>query len=118
MAKRLTLMTALVLGGLTLVAASGAVAPAQARVWVGIGVAPWGYPGYYPDPYYYGYPPPVVYAPPPAYYAPAPAPMPQATGPAPQAAANWYYCANPQGYYPYVPTCSVAWRQVAATPQQ
>ena len=71
----------------------------------------WGYP--YPsyDPYYY---PPY-----PAYYAPPPGPQPQApvqaTGaPPPQ---YWYYCDNPQGYYPHVQTCSSAWRPVAPTQQ-
>ncbi len=63
-------------------------------------------------PYYYGYPaygPPVYYAPPvvePTVVQPA--------GPAP--APVWYYCDNPQGYYPYVQSCSSAWRQVPATP--
>lgn len=50
----------------------------------------------YPDPYT----PPVVAVAPPV--APAPAP----------AAQNWYYCANPQGYYPYVPQCAVPWQAV------
>lgn len=29
----------------------------------------------------------------------------------------WYYCANPPGYYPYVPQCRVDWQKVHATPQ-
>jgi len=69
----------------------------------------WGYP--YPYPYYY--------QPYPAYYAPPAGPAPQApvqaTGTPPQ--QYWYYCDNPQGYYPYVANCSSAWRQVAPTPQ-
>jgi len=69
----------------------------------------WGYP--YPYPYYY---PPY-----PAYYAPPAAPPPQApiqaTGAPPQ--QFWYYCDNPQGYYPYVTDCSSSWRQVTPTPQ-
>lgn len=46
----------------------------------------------YPDPYV----PPVVVAPPatPAQY--------------------WYYCPNPQGYYPYVPQCFAPWQPVPA----
>jgi hypothetical protein len=36
--------------------------------------------------------------------------------PAPPANASWYYCDNPAGYYPTVPTCSSAWREVPATP--
>lgn len=52
-------------------------APAQARVFVGIGVPFYG-PGFYPPPIYYP-PPPVYYAPPPpTYYIP-----PQAYGAAP-----------------------------------
>ena len=43
--------------------------PAQARVFVGVGV-PFCGPGFYPPPYYY--PPPVYYPPPPPYYAPPP----------------------------------------------
>ena len=45
-----------------------ASAPAQARIFVGVGIPFYG-PGYYPAPYYY--PPPVYYAPPPpVVYAP------------------------------------------------
>jgi hypothetical protein len=80
-------------------------APAQARVFVGIGV---GVPFYYPPPYYY-YPPPVVYVPP-AF--PAPTYAPTYVQPPPQ---SWYYCDNPQGYYPSVQACSTEWRQVPAT---
>lgn len=62
---------------------------------------------YAPYPYYY---PPDYYAPP-AYYAPAPAPM-AALPP------SWYYCDNPQGYYPYVASCAGGWRQVPAQLQR
>nr|WP_294551407.1 hypothetical protein [uncultured Rhodopila sp.] len=47
--------------------------PADARVFVGIGVGVpfYGYgPGFYPAPFYY--PPPVYYAPPPVFYTPPP----------------------------------------------
>ena len=44
--------------------------PAQARVFVGIGLPFYG-PGFYPPPVYYP-PPPVYLPPPPAYYAPPP----------------------------------------------
>jgi hypothetical protein len=67
---------------------------------------------------YWGYPYPYYYPPYPAYYPPpqgAPSQAPaQATGAPPQ--QFWYYCDNPQGYYPYVQNCSSAWRQVAPTP--
>ena len=49
----------------------------------------------YPDPYE----PPIVVAP--------------SAPPAPQ---YWYYCANPQGYYPYVPNCPGPWQRVPARP--
>ncbi len=64
-----------------------AASPAQARVFIGIGVPFFG-PGFYPAPYYY--PPPVYYAPPPAYYAPPPvvyAPPQQSYSPAPNQTA-------------------------------
>jgi hypothetical protein len=60
-------------------------APAQARVFVGVGLGvPFYGPGFYPG-YYPGYypPPPVYYAPPPVYYAP-----PQTYTPAPAAAPS------------------------------
>lgn len=60
----------------------GATAPAAARVWFGIGIAP---PVFVGPPAYY-YPPPPVYYPPPTYYAPPPAsyaPPPASTAPAP-----------------------------------
>lgn len=30
----------------------------------------------------------------------------------------WYFCRKPQGYYPYVRECRVAWQKVPATPPQ
>ncbi len=88
--------------------------------WGGWDLAYWGYPY---APYY-----PYYYPPYPAYYAPSPGAPPQGVplqGAAPQEPAQtmgapppqfWYYCDNPQGYYPYVTNCSSAWREVAATP--
>lgn len=66
----------------------------------------------YPDPYQ----PPVVMVQtpqPPVYVEQAPTPV--QTAPQTQ---FWYYCANPSGYYPYVPNCSVDWQKVPATPAQ
>jgi hypothetical protein len=62
-----------------------------------------------PPPVYY--PPPRVvvqqgYVPPPAAYAP----------PAADDGSYWYYCSNPQGYYPYVRQCTGQWETVPATP--
>lgn len=53
----------------------------------------------YPDPYL----PPLIELPPPP---PAPA--------APAPSQFWYYCPDPQGYYPYVPTCPTPWQPVPA----
>lgn len=30
----------------------------------------------------------------------------------------WYYCENPEGYYPYVNECLNGWRAVMPTPLQ
>ncbi len=46
---------------------------------------------------------------------PAPAPAPADLAPV-QDGKSWYYCANPDGYYPYVQGCSVAWKKVPAAP--
>ena len=92
--KKLGLLWALLalvlMGGVTL-----ASKPAEARVFVHVGVGccgyypGWGYPAYYYSPYYYPYyaPAPVVYAaPPPMVYAPAPAPFVSYAAPAPMGA--------------------------------
>ncbi len=62
---------------------------------------------YWPPPYYY--PPPVVIrsAPPPVYIE---------RDPEPPAEAYWYYCYDPDGYYPYVKECPGGWERVSPTP--
>jgi hypothetical protein len=69
------------------------------------GYAPYPYPYYYPH-YYppaYAYPGyPYAYAEPPVYSAPE--------------QAYWYYCQDPQGYYPYVKSCPGGWMKVIPTP--
>ena len=61
-------------------------------------------------------PPPVVYAPPPVVVQPGyVAPPAMAPAPAEPDPATWYYCNNPQGYYPYVRQCS-QWMTVPANP--
>jgi hypothetical protein len=60
-------------------------------------------------PYLY---PPAVVSPPPVYVQPAPQVYVQPPPPQPY----WYYCDNPQGYYPYVAQCPGGWQQVAPTP--
>jgi hypothetical protein len=70
--------------------------PAQARVWVTVGVPGCCY--YAPDPYYGYPPPPYAYAPPPNYYyPPPPAGYPPAGGAAPSAYTPGY---PPQAGYP------------------
>ncbi len=67
----------------------------------------WVVPGW-ADWYYYSAP---VYPAPDPYLPPG-----IAAGPTPY----WYYCANPQGYYPYVPQCFGPWQPVppqAVAPQ-
>ncbi|HXQ51795.1 MAG TPA: hypothetical protein VN802_11925 [Stellaceae bacterium] len=56
-----------------------------------------------PDWYFY---------PAPVYPYPDPYLPPVVAAPAPQ--PSWYYCTNPQGYYPYVPRCTVPWQPVPA----
>lgn len=106
MNKRILLKAGLVVCGLCIIASAALTpTPAEARVVVGIGL-PLGFPFVpypYPYPYYYpAYVPPPVYAPPPTPVAPQ--------------AQTWYYCDNPNGYYPYVTSCSTGWRQVPAHP--
>ena len=61
----------------------------------------------YPEPIY-PYP---TYIPPAIVVQQAP-PVPTGLPPA----QYWYYCDNPQGYYPYVASCNSAWRPVPVTP--
>ncbi len=72
----------------------------------GPGIWPGYYAGYYP--YYWGapvvgwpYDPPVVNEGPPAYGEPEQ-----------QQPYYWYYCQDPQGYYPYVKGCPGGWMTV------
>ena len=72
-------------------------------------------PYYQPEPYqYYTYPnrypaPPPVATPPPGYEEQAPEPQ--------QERSSWYYCPDPQGYYPYVRECPKGWTKVAPRPE-
>lgn len=74
---------------------------------------PFGSPWYVPPPSYYYYPPQtvIVRPPEPQVYIERQAPVA-----APSAPPVWYYCNNPQGYYPYVRQCPSGWLQVAPTP--
>jgi hypothetical protein len=78
-------------------------------IWLGPGWGPgwWGpyyYPPYYP---YYSEPPIVIQEQPEVYVQPAP----QSEQP-----SYWYYCKEPQGYYPYVKQCPNGWMKVVPTP--
>ena len=89
------------------------------RVGVYVGAGPW--PLYYPGPGYYPYPnyPVIVTAPAPTVYVEqdpssasgAPA-YRQPTAPS----SDWYYCHNPEGYYPYVKNCPAGWQRVPSQP--
>ena len=59
-------------------------------------------------PTWYFYPAPV-------YPYPDPYQPPLVAAPAPVTPEYWYYCNNPQGYYPYVPQCVSGWQRVPAT---
>ena len=78
-------------------------------VWLGPGWGPgWWGPYYYP--YYYPYyqASPIVIEQEPETYA---QPSQQAEQP-----TYWYYCKDPQGYYPYVKQCPGGWMKVVPTP--
>lgn len=64
----------------------------------------------YASPYYY--PPTVVTVPsaPPVYIEQSP---PVARE---YPSGYWYYCNNPEGYYPYIQECPDGWQQVDPTP--
>jgi hypothetical protein len=93
-------------------------------IGVSIGV-PWISPWYYPPSYYYP-PAPYYYPPSPYYYPPQVVSGPSSppvyiergnSEPAPsQPSSSWYYCDNPQGYYPYVKQCPAGWQMVAPQP--
>jgi hypothetical protein len=77
------------------------------HVGIGVVIGPgwWGPYPYYP---YYAYPyypqPPVIVQPQPDAYV---QPAPQAEEP-----QYWYFCPDPQGYYPYVQKCPKGWIKV------
>jgi hypothetical protein len=79
--------------------------------------APLFWPWYYSDPYFY---PPYYYGDYPAAVYDAPSPtvyVEQGAAPAvPEQSGDWYYCARPKGYYPYVQQCPGGWQRVAPQP--
>lgn len=67
----------------------------------------------------YGYPYyPPVYAYPPAVVVPSTPPVyiQQETQPIPAQTNYWYYCKNPDGYYPYIKDCPAGWLPVSPIP--
>lgn len=80
-------------------------------LWLGPGWGPgWGWPYYYPSYYYPYYPaePPIVVEQQPEVYVQPP--------PLEEQPVYWYFCKDPQGYYPYVKQCPSGWMKVVPTP--
>jgi hypothetical protein len=75
--------------------------------------SPWYYGYGYPSGYYVESAAPLEYVEmnPPAPVADTPAASETAPG-------VWYYCKNPEGYYPYVKNCTDGWQEVPAQPPQ
>lgn len=94
---------------------------------LGFGSPYYGYPGYYGFPGYGygygygGYGGYGVYAPRTVIVTAPAAPtvyVEQGTAAfsGPASDGNWYYCHNPDGYYPYVKQCAENWQRVPAQP--
>jgi hypothetical protein len=66
--------------------------------WWGPAYYPYRYPYYYPNYPYYPEPPVVIQQQPPVYVQPE--------------EQYWYYCQNPEGYYPYIKKCPGGWLKV------
>lgn len=82
----------------------------------GYGYGGYGFGGYgYGDPYYY----PPYYAYPRTVIVPSTPPVyiqQQQVQPVQPQTNYWYYCQDPDGYYPYVKNCPGGWLQVAPQP--
>lgn len=84
--------------------------PAVGVGLLGLGLWEMSYP-YYAYPYYpSAYPAPVVVQQPATEVYVQPAPQ------QPAETSYWYYCQNPQGYYPYVKRCPGGWMKVVPAP--
>ncbi len=82
----------------------------------GFGGYGYGYPSYYFPPVY-AYPPQVIVPATPPVYIEQQAQQPsQSVQPAQPQTNYWYYCQDPDGYYPYVRKCPGGWLQVAPQP--
>lgn len=80
-------------------------------LYYGLGYPYYGYGAGYGYPYLY-------YSPSAAYMQQTPQTYIQQAAPVAQQNPSgfWYYCNNPEGYYPSVKTCSNGWQQVPPTP--
>jgi hypothetical protein len=84
------------------------------HVGVGVFVGPgWG-PGWW-GPYYPYYPSYPYYAPQPAVIEKEPDTYIQQT-PQAEEPSYWYFCKDPEGYYPYVKKCPKGWLKVVPSP--
>ena len=104
-------MVVLLLGSMTESGADGRHSGhGGGRVSVGVWLGPgWWGPPYYP--LYYPYYQPeqrIVIEQPEMYVQPAPQAEEQQN--------YWYYCKDPQGYYPYVKQCPSGWMKVVPSP--
>lgn len=85
--------------------------------WYGPRYGPWFGPRWGPRPWgwgVYAYPVPVGVLPAPEVVEEPPVYVERA--PAPGEPGSWYYCEDPQGYYPYVQQCRAEWMRVAPPP--
>jgi hypothetical protein len=85
----------------------------RSHVFVGFN---FGFPAYYPAPYYYYPPAPVYYPAPVVVQSPPVYTERQDVAPAAETQSYWHYCAATRGYYPYVKECPGGWQKVSPTP--
>jgi len=86
------------------------------HVGVGLWLGPWWGPGWWGPQYYPSYYYPSYYPEPPLVIQQQPEVYVQPASQAEQQAVYWYFCKNPQGYYPYVKECPSGWMKVVPTP--
>lgn len=112
---RKTIYLALAVAVLLLAHAAPGEAHFRGGVWIGPVWGPgwWGpsypYP-YYGSPYPYAAPPVIIRQEPQEYI------QQQAPAPQPRQEQYWYYCPDPQGYYPGVKACPKGWLKVVPSP--
>ncbi|HAM52592.1 MAG TPA: hypothetical protein DCP92_18540 [Nitrospiraceae bacterium] len=109
MEKNIFFLIFVVLGILVVIQASAPPAFAgRVVVWVGPGWGPWWGPAYYP----YSYGPYYPYYSPPPYAAQQQSQVYVQQTQQPEEQSYWYFCTNPQGYYPYIKQCPKGWLKV------